>query len=156
MKSRDAARKYIRGMAGLGIAGVFILAIMGSARLGTNAALSRMPEEARRGVSGDFSLGIDLVLGTDGEPVFLSRSVQPLRNFFFANPDPASRRAAETESTALRRFVGEIRVRTVRHDADLMNVEVLSGALNGDSYWIHVEQLPDPETAGEGKGGEQE
>ena len=127
-----------------GISALFVFALVMSARVGTDAALARLPESARNGLNSDYPLKVDVVVGADGEPVFLSRSVQALRNFFFTHPAAEARRAAETEGRQLRRFVGEIRVRTVLQDADLMNVEVLSGALNGDFYWIHVSQLPEP------------
>jgi len=139
------AKKSLRVLGWLAAAGVFCGALIGSARLGTNAGLARLPESARSGLNSDFPLDVEILLGSDGEPVFLSRSVQALRDFFFTHPAADSRRAAETEATQLRRFVGEIRARTVRQDADLMNVEIRSGALNGDSYWVHISQLPKPD-----------
>jgi len=142
--SGSITRKNLRVLIWLAAAGLFCGALIGSAKIGTNAGLARLPESARSGLNNEFPLNVEIVLGSDGEPVFLSRSVQALRDFFFIHPAADSRRAAETEATQLRRFVGEIRARTVRQDADLMNVEVRSGALNGDSYWVHVSQLPRP------------
>lgn len=136
------ARKGLRALSWIAAAAIFCAALIGSAKIGINAGLARLPESARSGLNGEFPLDAEIVLGSDGEPVFLSRSVQALRDFFFTHPAAESRRAAETEATQLRRFVGEIRARTVRQDADLMNVEIRSGALNGDSYWVHVSQLP--------------
>ncbi len=129
-------------LVGGGIAALFVGALFLAARLGTDAAWARLPESARQASAEAHPVNVEVVLGRDGEPVFLARSKQALRNFFFTHPHSEARRAAETESTGLRRFVGEIPVRTVRQDADLMNVEVLAGALNGDFYWLHVSQLP--------------
>ncbi len=139
------AKKSLRVLIWVGSVALFCGALIGSAKVGTNAALARLPDSARSGLNNEFPLDVEIVLGSDGEPVFLSRSVQALRDFFFTHPAASSRRAAETEATQLRRFVGEIRARTVRQDADLMNVEVRSGALSGDSYWVHVSQLPQPD-----------
>lgn len=136
------AKKSLRVLAWLASVALFCGALIGSAKMGTNAGLARLPDSARSGLNSEFPLDVEIALGSDGEPVFLSRSVQALRDFFFTHPSADSRRAAETESTQLRRFVGNIRARTVRQDADLMNVEIRSGALDGDWYWIHVSQLP--------------
>ena len=35
-------------------------------------------------------------------------------------------------------------MRTVRAEADAVQVEVFSGAIAGAVYWIHYTQLPDP------------
>lgn len=147
MKKANAsiAKKSLRALVWVAATALFCGALLGGAKIGTNAGLARLPDSARRGFTNEFPLDVEIVLGSDGEPVFLSRSVQALRDFFFTHPAADSRRAAETEATQLRRFVGEIRARTVRQDADLMNVEIRSGALNGDSYWMHVSQLPKSE-----------
>lgn len=143
MKSkRNTAKTLLRVLAGAGIAAAFVGALVIAARLGTDAALARLPASARQGIAETHPVNVEVLLGRDGEPVFLARSKQALRDFFFSHPQAEARRAAETESSGLRRFVGEIRVRTVRQDADLMNVEVLAGALNGDFYWLHLSQLP--------------
>ena len=151
-KNRNMARKILRVAAGIGIAVLFVAALVGSARLGTNAALAQLPESVRNGIDDGPPIGVEAMLGADGEPVFLASAKPALRNFFFTYPTVENRRSAETESTGLRRFVGEIRVQTVKRDADLMNVRVLAGALNGGTYWLHVSQLPEVESAAEDKG----
>ena len=142
---RNLARKFLRVIAGIGIAVIFVFALIGSARLGTNAALAQLPESVRLGIDDGPPIGVEVMLGTDGEPVFLASAKPALRNFFFSFPKVKDRRSAETESTGLRRFVGKIRVQTVKRDADLMNVRVLAGALNGGTYWLHISQLPEIE-----------
>ena len=146
-KKRSMARRILRVTAALGIAAVFVGALIGSARLGTNAALANLPESARDGLDDGPPIGVEVVLGANGEPVFLASERPALRNFFFSYPTVEERRTAETESTGLRRFVGEIRVQTVKRDADLMNIRVLAGALNGGTYWLHISQLPEIEPA---------
>jgi hypothetical protein len=155
-KKRNMARNILRAAAGIGIAVVFVLALIGSARLGTNAALAQLPESVRNGIDDGPPIGVEVVLGPDGEPVFLASKKSALRNFFFTYPTVEDRRTAETESTGLRRFVGEIRVRTVKRDADLMNVRVLAGALNGGTYWLHISQLPEVEPTEQNEGGKGE
>lgn len=151
MKAKgNIARKIFRAVLGAGIAVLFVAGLIGSARLGTKAALAQLPESARLGFDDGPPIGVEVVLGEDGEPVFLAKSKVALRNFFFTHATVQARRSAETESTGLRRFVGGIRVRTVERDADLMKVRVLAGALNGGTYWLHLSQLPelDPNAAG--------
>jgi hypothetical protein len=145
-KKRNTAKRLLQMMIGAGVAVVFVGALMGSARLGTNAALARLPESVRLGIDEGPAIDVEVVLGADGEPVFLSPSKVALRNFFFRFPTLEGRRSAETESTELRRFVGKIPVRTVKRDADLMNVKVLAGALDGGSFWLHLSQLPEEKT----------
>ena len=148
MKAKgNLARNLLRVTAGVGIAALFVAALVGSARLGTNAALAQLPESVRLGIDEGPPIGVEVMLGTDGEPVFLASEKSDLRNFFFSYSTVKARRSAETESTGLRRFGGEIPVQTVKRDADLMNVRVLAGALNGGTYWLHISQLPEIEPA---------
>ena len=46
-KKRNMARKILRVMTGIGIAVVFVAALVGSARLGTNAALANLRSAIR-------------------------------------------------------------------------------------------------------------
>ena len=140
---RDTGKQVLRWLIGGMIGVAFVFALIVSARVGTNAAFAQLPESVRLGTDQGPPIGVEVLIGTDGEPVFLSPTKTALRDFFFRHPSLEERRSAETESTDLRRFVGEIRVRTVKRDADLMNVKVLAGALDGGSFWLHLSQLPD-------------
>lgn len=143
MKKSNDLRRVLLGLGWLAVAGIFTAALISSAKIGIGVALSTLPESAREQMDLQHPLNVEVVLGANGEPVFLSKSVQSLRDFFFHYPESGARSAAETESMNLRRFVGSIRARTVRQDADLMEVEILSGALNGGDYWVHISQLPE-------------
>lgn len=141
-KERRPARARVAGSF-LSVAGgvVFSAALVGAAIWGAAAARRDLPESARQSIG--YPLGVVVTLTAETQPLYLAPDVRSLRDYFFAFQTPDERRAGDAEARGLRRIFSPIEVRTLRRDADGIEVVVLTGALSGKVYWVHVSQLPD-------------
>ena len=125
----------------IGGALLFSGALVGAAFWGTATAQRHLPESARQSIG--YPLGVTVILTADTQPLYLAPEVRSLRDYFFAFQSPDERRAGDAEARGLRRIFSPIEVRTLRRDADGVEVVVLTGALSGKVYWVHVSQMPD-------------
>ena len=122
---------------------LFVLLVILMAKLGIAMARNDLPESAKRDTG--YPVGVTVIAGRDGDPVFFAVSVQELRNFFFKYPDVEKRREADLESTRIRRIFGRVELSTLKSDADSVQVSIRTGPLADSVYWIHKTQLPEPE-----------
>ena len=118
----------------------FIALIITSALLGIHSAETRLPASAS--LPEGYPPGTRLLVGKEGEVLYLSDSAQSLRDYFFSYPTSPQRRRGDAETRGLRRLFTEIEIRTIEQDADTVRVELLSGPLQSKIYWVHVSQLP--------------
>jgi len=133
-------RILIWAMSILGFTG----ALVGAAFLGIAMAKRSLPENAVRLTEDLYPVGVIVTVGSADEPVFFAAEIQPLRDFWFANSTTEERAAAQS-GRGVERLPGGIEVRTLGQDADVISVDVLTGEANGQTGWIHLEQLPSPQ-----------
>ncbi|NNE91154.1 MAG: hypothetical protein HKN23_05865 [Verrucomicrobiales bacterium] len=121
----------------IGFIGLSIFA----AKLGIAMGRADLPESAK--VSTAYPVGIVVVAGRDGDPVFFAETVQELRNFYFQYPEIEQRREANLDGeTKIRRVFGRVELATLKSDADGVQVQIRTGPLADEVYWIHKSQLP--------------
>jgi hypothetical protein len=120
----------------------FIGAIVGAAFLGISMAKNDLPESEGENARAQYPVGIIVTVGQPGEPVYFAGEIQKLRDYWFANPSSEERDKAVARGAGIRKLEGKIEVRTLRQDADVVEVDVLTGDANRETGWIHLEQLP--------------
>lgn len=117
----------------------FFVLLFWSALYGIRMAEERLPESAK--LPEGFPPGLTLMVAAGNDAIYLGLKPQAVRDYFFSNRTPATRRQGNAEALGLRRLFSEIEVRTLEQDADTVRVELLSGPLRGKVYWMHVSQL---------------
>jgi hypothetical protein len=85
--------------------------------------------------------GDELVIGGDGQVIYLAEQNQRIKDFFIRYRSVEERLKADVDKAGVRRLSSEMKVRVNRRDAGTVSVEVLSGSLNGEAFWMPVTQL---------------
>lgn len=119
----------------------FVAALAGAGWLGVASALRSLPEAAA-GTGSGVPVGITVTVDGNGEPILLAGEVQALRDYYFSHRTPDSRREGDAEARGLRRIFEPIEVKTLARDADALEIEVVSGPLEGVRSWVHASQFP--------------
>lgn len=82
----------------------------------------------------------------DGELVYLAESSSALRRFFVTFPTAFERANADVESYQIRKLRGNLEMRTLRAEGDVVQVEISTesetNAGAGTIFWIHHSQMP--------------
>jgi hypothetical protein len=121
---------------------VFFIAVYLSGRLGVEMARDRLPDVDKE--APETLSDASLTVGKSDDPIYLARSPEELRAFFTNYPTPQERATANLIGSGIRRLQDSVEMRTIRAEADAVEVKVFSGAIAGAVYWIHYTQLPDP------------
>lgn len=132
------AKRTLRPLAALAGFSFFGIAVYVSGRLGVEMARQRTAGEQVDGLRPANSVR----LGTDADPVYLAQSPDTLRRFFSAHPSAFERARADLSGLRIRRLQDSMEVVALRVDADAVEVQITSGALEGATYWVHYSQVP--------------
>lgn len=129
-----------------GSAFLFLLsigAVAGSGWLGVQSA------KLRQRPVGDVATSIvesPVTRSADGDSVYLAESASALRRFFVTFPTAFERASAEVESYQIRKLRGNLEMRTLRAEGDVVQVEISgepeTNASGGTIFWIHHSQMP--------------
>ena len=131
--------------AGKGILFLLILgAVAGSGWLGVQSAkLRQRPSDA---LSSRATIDTPVIRAADGDSVYLAESASALRRFFVTFPTASERASAEVESYQIRKLRGNLEMRTLRAEGDVVQVEITGEAetnsSGGTNFWIHHSQMP--------------
>lgn len=118
---------------------LFVAALVGGAWGGVSLAKKNLP-----GWVGDAPgvlRGDELVIGGDGQMIYLAEQNQRIKDFFIRYRGVDERLLADVDEAEVRRLSSEVKIRVNRRDAGTVSVEVLSGSLNGEAFWMPVTQL---------------
>lgn len=128
------------GMAKWLSAGLLLLAVLvGSAWTGISQAKKNLPAWA--GDAPGALRGDELVIGSDGQVIYLAEQNQRIKDFFIRYRSVEERLKADVDKAGVRRLSSEVKIKVNRRDAGTVSVEVLSGSLNGEAFWMPVTQL---------------
>lgn len=83
-------------------------------------------------------------LGHIGDPVYLAEEPDALRRLFASSSGPGDRASRDLTGLPIRRITSPVEMRIRKVDADIVEVEILSGSIAGAVYWVHHSQMPDP------------
>lgn len=114
-----------------------------SARLGVHMAKNRIPGNEIVGAAVSTPDGVDLTLGSPGEPVYLAETPEELRRFFATYASAGERASADLNDFSIRRINAYLLATAKRAEADAVEVEIKSGTIAGAVYWVHHTQVPD-------------
>ena len=120
----------------------FAGAMVGAAFLGIGMAKRDLHDASGDAGRTQYPVGVIVTVGQGSEPVYFASSVQPLRDYWFAYTTAKKRSESDEPAGSVRKLTGQIEVRTLRQDADVVEVDVLTGDANGQTGWIHLSQLP--------------
>lgn len=81
------------------------------------------------------------MIGGEGQAIYVAEKNQEIKDFFNKYSTEAERAKADVDESDVRRLTAEVKVRLKRRDAGTASVEVLSGPLNGEIFWMPVNQL---------------
>jgi len=123
---------------------VLLGAVGGSGWLGVRSAKLRQGSPELPAAPAESVIPVTLV--GEGDPVYLAESAATLRRFFTAFPTASERATADVESYEIRKLRGNLEMRTLRAEGDVVQVEITAetqtAAVGGTSYWIHYSQMP--------------
>ncbi len=134
-----SANKWIKGMKWLLVAVLFVAALGGSAWLGVSLAKKNLPEWVAEKV--EVLRGDEIVIGGDGQMVYLAEKNQSIKDFYHRYQTDGARLRADVDQAKVRRLSAEVNIRVKRWDAGTVSIEVLSGPLNGEVFWMPLQQL---------------
>lgn len=118
---------------------LFVAVLAGSAWTGISQAKKNLPAWA--GDAPGALRGDELVIGGDGQVIYLAEQNQRIKDFFIRYRSEEERLKADVDKAEVRRLSSEVKIRVNRRDAGTVSVEVLSGSLNGEAFWMPVTQL---------------
>jgi len=118
---------------------IFAAALFGSAWTGISLAKKNLPDWV--GEESEVLRGDELVIGGDEQMIYLAEENQRIKDFFNRYTTVDERLQADVDEASVRRLSAEVKVRVKRRDASTVSVEVLSGPLNGEAFWMPVSQL---------------
>ncbi len=118
-------------------------AVAGSGWLGVQSAKLRLrPIDNSAPAVAETSV----TLTADGDSVYLAESASALRRFFVTFPTSSERASAGVDSYQIRKLRGNLEMRTLRAEGDVVQVEISGGseanATGGTIFWIHHSQMP--------------
>jgi len=139
MSSEGPGNKWLKSTKCLCGLLLFVVALMGGAWTGISLAKKNLPDwvgEELGLLSGD-----EVVIGGDGPMVYLAEKNQDIKNFFNRYTTVNDRLQADVDKADVHRLSSEVKIRVKRRDAGTVSVEVLSGPLNGEIFWMSLSQL---------------
>jgi hypothetical protein len=120
-----------------------IVAVIFSGWLGVQSAKLRQRPETR---SIPDLPETSVTRTADGDSVYLAESASALRRFFVTFPTASERANAQVESYQIRKLRGNLEMRTLRAEGDVVEVEISGEAENTSPdktvFWIHHSQMP--------------
>ena len=121
------------------VAVLFVAAMIGSALTGISLAKKTLPDWVGKEVG--FLKGDKVEVGLEGQMIYLAEENQKIKDFFNRYTSDDDRLKADVDKAKVRRLTAGVKVRVKKQDAGPVSVEVLSGPLNGEAFWMHVSQL---------------
>lgn len=121
------------------LAALFIAAVVGSGWMGISLAKKNLPDWVGKKIVA--LSGTEMVIGGEGQEIYLAEKNQSIKDFFNQYPSREDRLKADVDKAKVRRFTAEVDIRVERRDAGTVSIEVLSGPLNGEGFWMPLEQL---------------
>ena len=117
----------------------FLAALAGSAWTGISLAKKNLPDWVAEETI--YLKGDEVEIGMGGRMVYLAEENQKIKDFFNRHTTVDERFQADADKARVRRLTAGVKVRVKKQDAGTISVEVLSGPLNGESFWMQVSQL---------------
>lgn len=130
---------WVKGVKWLIVAVLIVLALIGSAWTGISLAKKNLPDWVQE--KSEVLKDDEFLIGSEGQMIYLAEKNQDIKDFFNRNRTDEKRAKADLDEINVRRLSAEIRVRVKKRDAGTVSVEVLSGPLNGEAFWMHFSQL---------------
>ncbi|MCF6313204.1 MAG: hypothetical protein L3J39_12210 [Verrucomicrobiales bacterium] len=130
---------WIKAGSWIFLAAGLLAVLLGSAWLGVSLAKKDLPEWV--GKSDVVLRGEKVMIGGGGEAIYVAEKNQKIKDFFNKYKTVEKRAKADIDASRVRRLTAEVRVRVKRRDAGTASIEVLSGPLNGEVFWMPVSQL---------------
>ncbi len=118
---------------------LFTGALAGSAWTGISLAKKNLPPWV--GEPSGFLRGDEVEIGAQGQMVYLSEENQKIKDFFNRYSSVEERLQADLDKFKVRRLTAAVKVKVKKQDAGTVSVEILSGPLNGEVFWMQVSQL---------------
>ncbi len=135
----ESGNIWMKGVKSLLLAALFIAAVVGSGWMGISLAKKNLPDWVGKKIM--VLRGSEMVIGGEGQEIYLAEKNQSIKDFFNHYPSSEERLKADVDQAKVRRFTAEVNVRVKRRDAGTVSVEVLEGPLNGEVFWMPLEQL---------------
>ena len=135
----ESGSKWMGGVKWLLLAGFFLAALGGSAWLGVSLAKKNLPDWVGEKV--EVLKGDEIVIGAEEQMIYLAEKNQHIKDFFYKYSKERDRLEADADKANVRRLSAQVKIRVKRRDAGTVSVEVLSGPLNGEVFWMPVSQL---------------
>ena len=137
--SEKSGKKYIHCVRCFAYVVLFVGALLGSAWAGISLAKKNLPDWV--GEESGVLRGDELVIGAEGQMIYLAEENQRIKDFFNRYTTVDERLQADVDEAKVRRLSAEVKVRVKRRDAGTVSIEVMSGPLNGEAFWMPVSQL---------------
>jgi len=134
-----AGNKYVFCVWCLAGVMLFVLALLGSGWIGIVMAKKNLPDWV--GEKAGVLRGDELVIGGEGHMIYLAEENQKIKDFFNRYQTVDERLQADVDEAIVHRLSVEVKIRVKRLDAGTVSVEIMSGPLNGEAFWMPVSQL---------------
>lgn len=121
------------------VAVLFLAALGGSAWVGICLAKKNLPEWVGKKV--DVLRGDEIMIGGEGRMIYLAEKNQSIKDFYIRYKTENARMNADIDEAKVRSLSAEVKIRVKRRDAGTVSIEVLSGPLNGEVFWMPLSQL---------------
>lgn len=131
--------KWTKGMKWIVVVVLFVGAMVGSAWTGISLAKKNLPDWV--GEESVFLRGDEMEIGMEGQMIYLAEENQKIKDFFNRYTTVDERLQADVDEAKVLRLTAGVKVRVKKQDAGTVSIEVLSGPLNGESFWMPVSQL---------------
>ena len=113
--------------------------MIGSAWTGVSLAKKNLPDWVQ--VKSGVLKNDEFLIGSEGQLIYLAEKNQDIKDFFNRYTTDEKRKKADLDEVNVRQLSAEIRIRVKKRDASTVSVEVMSGPLNGEAFWMHFSQL---------------
>jgi len=137
--TKKSGNNYIRYVRYLAYLGLFVFALVASAWTGILLAKKNLPDWV--GEESGIVRGDELVVGGEGQMVYLAEENQKIKDFFIRYKTEDKRLRADVDEAKVRRLSAEVTIRVKRRDAGTVSIEVISGPLNGETFWMPLSHL---------------
>lgn len=135
----ESGNKWAKGGGWLLAVALFVVALVGSAWTGISLAKKNLPDWV--GEKLEVLRGDEVEIGVDGQMIYLAEENQKIKDFFNRYTTVEARLQADADKAQVRRLSAGMQVRVKKQDAGTLSIEVLSGPLNGEVFWMPVSQL---------------
>jgi len=117
----------------------FVSVLLGSAWTGISLAKKNLPDWV--GEESGVLRGDELLIGGEGQMIYLAEENQRIKDFFNHYTTGDERLQADLDEAEVRLLSAEVKIRVKRRDAGTVSVEIMSGPLNGEAFWMPLSQL---------------